>query len=284
MNLTILYRGPLSSCNYGCLYCPFAKQKESSTELALDEQALTRFVTWIVDRPPTDEIVIFFTPWGEALIRPWYQQAINHLSHLPQITKVVIQTNLSATLDWLADGNHNRIAVWATYHPEWVSQERFLRKCDQLELFNVRYSVGMVGFPRFKPYMQAMRHALPDHVYLWINAVKKELPILSAEDYQFFQTIDPLFHHNTHYYPSYGQACHTGASVISVDGTGAVRRCHFIKQPLGNLYEAGFEQCLQTRPCSNQTCHCHIGYVHLDYLGLDKVFGMGILERIPINL
>ncbi|MEO0844412.1 MAG: radical SAM protein, partial [Cyanobacteria bacterium J06643_5] len=34
--------------------------------------------------------------------------------------------------------------------------------------------------------------------------------------------------------------------------------------------------------CSNDTCHCHIGYVHLDYLELDKVFGDGILERIPV--
>ena len=26
----ILYRGPLSSCNYGCEYCPFAKHAESA--------------------------------------------------------------------------------------------------------------------------------------------------------------------------------------------------------------------------------------------------------------
>ena len=29
MNLSILYRGPLSSCNYGCEYCPFAKHRET---------------------------------------------------------------------------------------------------------------------------------------------------------------------------------------------------------------------------------------------------------------
>lgn len=42
-----------------------------------------------------------------------------------------------------------------------------------------------------------------------------------------------------------------------------------------------YHNCLFDRTCTNQTCHCHIGYVHLEYLELDKVFGSGILERIP---
>ena len=39
---------------------------------------------------------------------------------------------------------------------------------------------------------------------------------------------------------------------------------------------------VRVRLCTNGTCNCHIGYVHLDYLELDKVFGERILERIPI--
>jgi hypothetical protein len=34
-------------------------------------------------------------------------------------------------------------------------------------------------------------------------------------------------------------------------------------------------------PFANATCHCHIGYVHLDELELNKVVAGGILERIP---
>ncbi|MEN8446791.1 MAG: radical SAM protein, partial [Cyanobacteria bacterium J06555_13] len=30
MNLSILYRGPLLSCNYGCEYCPFAKRQQTA--------------------------------------------------------------------------------------------------------------------------------------------------------------------------------------------------------------------------------------------------------------
>jgi hypothetical protein len=40
---------------------------------------------------------------------------------------------------------------------------------------------------------------------------------------------------------------------------------------------------LQPRACTNATCGCHIGYVHLDYLELGKVFGSGLLERVPLE-
>jgi len=50
MNLSILYRGPLSSCNYACGYCPFAKRTETPTELAHDRACLERFVAWVGGR------------------------------------------------------------------------------------------------------------------------------------------------------------------------------------------------------------------------------------------
>ena len=40
MKLSILYRGPLSSCNYGCEYCPFAKHTETQAEHDADRAAL----------------------------------------------------------------------------------------------------------------------------------------------------------------------------------------------------------------------------------------------------
>ena len=40
MHYMVLYRGPLSSCNYGCVYCPFAKKNEAYAELAGDRAAL----------------------------------------------------------------------------------------------------------------------------------------------------------------------------------------------------------------------------------------------------
>jgi len=65
-HLNVLYRGPLSSCNYGCLYCPFAKHHETATELAKDRSCLKRFTSWIV-RQSDQTLSVLFTPWGEAL-------------------------------------------------------------------------------------------------------------------------------------------------------------------------------------------------------------------------
>jgi hypothetical protein len=65
-----------------------------------------------------------------------------------------------------------------------------------------------------------------------------------------------------------------------VDGDGTMRRCHFIRAPIGNLYERGWEAALHPTPCTNETCGCHIGYVHMPELGLYDVFGDGVLERV----
>ncbi|MBW4509648.1 MAG: STM4011 family radical SAM protein [Scytonematopsis contorta HA4267-MV1] len=280
MHLNILYRGSLISCNYGCEYCPFAKRQQTAAELAIDKQALERFVNWISENPQ-HQFSILFTPWGEALIHPWYQQALIKLTKMPNVNKAAIQTNLSCQLDWVEECNKDKLALWATFHSEWVLYDRFLAKCFELDKRGIKFSTGVVGFPKFKEEIASLRRDLPEHIYLWINAVKAELPNLSQEDREFFQSIDPLYELNTQHYPSFERSCRAGESAISVDGDGTMRRCHFIKEPIGNIYDPDWSAALFDRPCTNQTCHCHIGYVHLDYLELDKVFGSGILERIP---
>lgn len=280
MNLTILYRGSLISCNYGCEYCPFAKRSQPASELAQDCQEVQHFTQWIKTQT-NHQFSILFTPWGEALIHPWYQQALIQLSHLPNVKKVAIQTNLSCQLHWITQSNQKNLALWCTFHPQWVSRKQFLSQCLKLDQTGIRFSVGIVGFPHFKTEIAALRQELPPHIYLWINAVKKDLPHLSLEDRHFFESIDPLYPINTHHYPSFGKSCRTGTSVFSVDGKGTMRRCHFIQTPIGNIYDPNFQTALFERPCTNQTCHCHIGYVHLDQLKLDQTFGNGLLERIP---
>lgn len=93
--------------------------------------------------------------------------------------------------------------------------------------------------------------------------------------------IDALFPFSRHPHRSAGSACRTGSSVISVDGEGTVRRCHFVRTPLGNLYDGTFRAALTPRPCPLAVCDCHIGYVHLETLPLYDVFAGGVLERVP---
>jgi hypothetical protein len=282
MTLSVLYRGPLSSCNYGCDYCPFAKRAESAAELTHDRQCLERFVGWVGGRT-RDEIGILFTPWGEALVRRWYQDALVTLTRLPHVSKVAIQTNLSGKLDWVGRCDRSKLALWCTFHPTETTRDRFLTKCRELSAAGVRYSVGVVGLKAHFADIAALRAELPPSVYLWVNAYKREPDYYSPEMVAELTRVDPLFPMNNRYHASTGQRCRTGESVISVDGDGIVRRCHFVKRPIGNIYHPDFDSCLAERPCPNDTCGCHIGYVHLEPLGLARRFGAGVLERIPIE-
>lgn len=280
MKLTILYRGPLSSCNYDCWYCPFAKHVESRAEHAADDRALARFLDW-VEAWRDGWISVLFTPWGEALIRRRYQRALARLTHMPHVRKAAIQTNLSCRLDWLDECDLSRLGLWATYHPGQVDRDRFLDKCGQLHGLGARFSVGAVGLKEHADEIEALRRALPEGVYLWVNAFKRRPDYYAEQDVARFVAVDPLFEVNNQRHPSRGRACLAGESAISVDGDGTARRCHFIREPIGNLYAEDIRAALRPRPCTAETCGCHIGYVHMPELELYEVFGEGVLERAP---
>lgn len=279
MNLSVLYRGPLSGCNYSCNYCPFAKTKNTREELQDDTRKLNRFVDWIENNPGI-QFSILFTPWGEALIRKSYQQAMRRLSHMENVSKVAIQTNLSCRLDWLTEVNKEKTALWATYHPGEISRRKFLDQCTRLGELGVSYSVGVVGFREVIPEIEALRAELLPDVYLWVNALKKQEHYYTDEEKARLIEIDPLVTHNMIHHASQGKACRTGHTVISVDGDGTMQRCHFVKESIGNIYDPDFRSALFPRACTNATCGCHIGYVHLDHLKLYDVYGDKVLERI----
>lgn len=283
MNLSILYRGPLSSCNYGCPYCPFAKHHENAAEHRADAAALDRFLGWVEAQAGKHTLSVFFTPWGEALIQRRYQAAFIRLTNLPHVAKVTIQTNLSCKLGWVEQCDKSRMALWTTYHPGEVARDRFLSQCRELTARGVAYSVGVVGMREHIEEIEALRGLLPDDVYLWVNAYKRLPEYYTPDDLARLEAVDPLFPVNNLRHPSAGRACKTGESVFSVDGDGTMRRCHFIREEIGNLYSPDWETALRPRPCTNDTCGCHIGYVHLPHLGLEATFGAGILERIPVE-
>lgn len=276
--LAILWRGPLSSCNYDCPYCPFAKRPVDRAELAADEAALARFVGWARDFGAP--LSVFFTPWGEALVHRHYQRALIDLSALPHVRRVAIQTNLSMKLGFLRDCDPAKVGLWSTYHPGETPLGRFVAQVRVAVAAGARLSAGVVGQPDAIGAIEALRAALPPDVYVWVNRVR-------GVDYNDAEVarlvaVDPLFRVNLDRpYPSAGRPCLTGERVVSVDGAGDVRRCHFVDDVLGNLYDPRFREVLRPRPCPNESCRCHIGYVHLPELGLYDVFGDGVLERIP---
>lgn len=273
--LTLLYRGPLASCNYACSYCPFAKQRDSRADLARDARALERFVTWVAAR--ARETSVFFTPWGEALIRKSYQRALARLSRLEHVRRVAIQTNLSAPLGFLDECRIERVGLWCTFHPTQISLPRFVARCAELTERGVPYSVGIVGRLDQVELAERLRRELPPDVYVWVNADRRAS--YDAAQVAQLTAVDPLFGYNLTPAASLGADCAAGHDAVSVDGDGNVRRCHFLPEVIGNLYSADFEQCLRPRACSNASCTCHIGYVHRRDLPLARIFGDGVLER-----
>ncbi len=280
-HLSLLYRGRLSSCNYDCPYCPFAKTRDTRATLQRDAADLARFVDWVEHDAPAD-ISVLFTPWGEALVRRHYREAMTRLSHLPHVRRVVAQTNLCIGLDWLDHVDRDRLALWCTYHPGQVRREAFVARCLRLRERGVRFSVGMVALHEHADEIARLREALPADVFLWLNAYDERGPgYYDAADTARHLAIDPWFGYNLEPPPSLGAACRAGEDVVSVDGDGEVRRCHFVATPLGNLYDGSFLGRLGARPCPRAACDCFIGYVHRKDLPFGEAFAGGQLERVP---
>ena len=280
--LSLLYRGRLSSCNYDCAYCPFAKTRDSRATLQRDAADLACFVDWATQQITT--LSVLFTPWGEGLVRRHYREAMIALSHLPQMRRVAIQTNLCIGTRWLDRIDTRSFALWCTYHPSQVSLSTFVGRCLDLRRRGIRFSVGMVALRELFDEIEVMRAALPADVPMWLNAYDQRTPdYYKAADVARLTAIDPHFGYSLAPAPSMGAACATGESVLSVDGDGNVRRCHFVAEALGNLYDGSFAARLGPRPCPNRACDCFIGYVHRKDLPFARDYAGGQLERVPVR-
>ncbi|QQQ03445.1 STM4011 family radical SAM protein [Lysobacter enzymogenes] len=280
MHLSVLYRGRLSSCNYDCGYCPFAKTYDSREALRRDAADLARFVDWAGAQRM--QLSVLFTPWGEGLVRRHYRQALVALSRMAHVRRAAIQTNLCVGLRWLDDADLARLALWCTYHPSQVTRAAFLARCRELDRRGVRHSVGMVGLLEDLDEIEAMRRELPATTPMWVNAFDPRPPdYYDAAQIARIEAIDPHFRYNLAPAPSLGAPCLTGESVVSVDGDGDVRRCHFVDQPLGNLYDGSFAAQLRQRACPNARCDCYIGYAHRPDLPFQRDYAGGVLERVP---
>lgn len=280
--LSLLYRGTLESCNYDCPYCPFAKRQDSRARLEKDAREVARFVAWVGTQ--TRPISILFTPWGEAIVRRHYRQAVTDLSRMAHVRQVAMQTNLSGPLGWLAQAGEGKVGLWCTYHPGQTSLERFLERCARLDRMGVAYSVGVVAMREHFDAIRALRAALPAQRYLWLNAYDRRGPgYYRPEDIAWLDGLDPWFRFSRTPAPSRGKDCRAGATALSVDGDGELQRCHFLPERLGNLYQDDLATILVDSPCTRFKCDCYIGYAQRDDLPFHADFGETVLARIPLQ-
>ncbi len=275
-SLTLLYRGSLSSCNYACEYCPFGKTAFDVEALKADSLELERFVNHIEQGQYAD-LSLMFIPWGEALIHKHYQQAMIRLSRVFAIRTVVTQTSLTVRPDWLRDSHAEKIAFWCTFHPTQTTLDAFLSRLDVLNVRSIRYSVGIVGRDDFYDVGLQLRKKLPPHVALWVNPLDDDIDAYTPDRIKQWSQIDPVFSHTAKKRLTKDTKCRCGTSVFTVSGNGDMRRCPFVNEIIGNLYENEIPTI--TEHCPNEQCNCYIGYAHWESDSFRDMYGDNILVR-----
>ena len=279
----IYYRGKLNSCNYTCSYCPFGKKSHPTSKMR-DKQAWSRFIT-AIEQWEGETLQLFVIPYGEALIHRYYREGIIQLASLPQVTGISCQTNLSFPADeWLnelrtAPALINKIKVWASFHPEMTSVEKFVRQLHTLHNAGIQVCAGAVGNPLAKNILADLRNTLSPDIYLFINAMQGLKSPLSNEDIRFFTQLDNLFEYDLRNAPAQWENCSGGRSACFIDWKGDIFACPRSKVKIGNLYRS---QKLDTSlSCQRKVCDCYIAFSNLTNHPLHSIMGKGTFWRIP---
>lgn len=271
----VYYRGMIDFCNYRCSYCPFAKRTARAECLDRERELLGKLRT---ELQTIDEVGLMITPYGEALIHDFYQEAIAEIASLPNVRKVGVQTNLSFDAEAFLrriEGVQDKVVLWATCHTECTSTEAFAKKVHTLQP-EIELSVGMVATGENEEDLRRLRSQLPPTVYLWLNGMDRRRRIFSDETIDRLRTIDPMFgtefarrreavrQENRGFLRCHSSECrYVDAGIVS-------NRCFFQKK------RAVPEDCDDHR-----ICDCYLGYSNFDEPAMNFFFGEGLAFRVP---
>lgn len=279
----ILYRGSLKSCNYHCSYCPFSKHRISSRELEKDQAQWQDFVRILEKRAKALGIrALMVTPYGEALIHPWYFDGFARISRMDEIDAVGAQTNLSFPVKEAVaafgekGGVFEKLRIWATFHPEMTEVSQFADSCRQLKEAGISFCVGAVGVPENLDLLRRMRRALPEDTYLWINRMDGLRRPYTPEEKRDFEEIDPYFFRELLPVPANCAICE---GRLLVEGNGSIHTCN-----ISPVMEERWEESLDAIPkpvCSKSRCTCYLAYGGRAELINQMLFGPYPLFRIP---
>ncbi len=300
---TVLYRGSLKSCNYHCSYCPFSKKPLSDKELRKDREQWDIFIrTFKKGSGEMGVGALMITPYGEALIHPWYWEGLAHISALPWIEAVGAQTNFSFSAEkslgifTAAGGIPEKLRLWATFHPEMTTVLEFAKKCGQMKDRGILLSAGAVGVPENLKLLQELRKELPKEIYLWLNRMDGLGRPYTEEEIEACLRIDPYFLRELTPPPAEETHCRER---LFVEGDGRLRLCN-IGQVLDERWEGicqraeksfaevqerdGEKQVwdfAQEPKCKRKRCTCYLAYGGREEEWNRMLFGSYPLFRIP---
>ncbi|WBW98356.1 STM4011 family radical SAM protein [Oceanirhabdus sp. W0125-5] len=283
MAYTLYYRNFMRNCNYKCSYCPFAKVIANEKSIKRDKEYFNKFIQFI--GASSKEFKIFFAPKGEILIHEYYKEGLIYLSSLKNVKEIVVQTNLSGSLNWLKNCNREKLILWTTYHPKEVDALSFFSRVKELVNYNIPFTVGTVGTKENFIKIEEMGKLLSDlgnkKPYYWINAFKDKNNYYNDKDIEFLKKFDSLFEINLENYKSKNLECRAGENVYLVEWNGNLNSCWQDKRKLGNLYKDDLDDISTTTYCNKQICGCFIGYNHIKSLKLEEVYKTSLIGRIP---
>ncbi len=280
---TLLYRGSLKSCNYQCSYCPFSKHARSERELVKDSVQWRDFIHRLEERAEELRVrALMVTPYGEALIHPWYWEGLAAVSAKDAIDAVGAQTNLSFSVEEalklyrFSKGVLEKLHLWATFHPEMTSVEAFAEKVRLLWKEGVILCVGAVGVPGQIGLLKQLRNALPKEIYLWINRMDGLQRAYTEEEIEGFLELDPYFLRELSPPVARVEQCQNR---LFVEGNGRLHTCNISR----NRKESWEE--IQTEwpepMCGRKLCSCYLAYGGREDLLNQALFGPYPLFRVP---
>ena len=296
----LLYRGSLKSCNYRCSYCPFSKRRSSEHELARDRSQWIQFYGSLAEgakeqSPKPGEGVderagggvderigarvgaVMITPYGEALIHPWYWKGIAAISSLETIDAVGAQTNLSFDAEEMLDlfdragGRRDKLRLWASFHPEMISAGRFSQQCERIVQAGVTLCAGAVGAPHNLDLIRHLREILPGEIYLWINRMDGLRRPYTQAERSAFQDIDPYFPQELKHRKASPANC---ADRLFAEGDGTLRLCN-ISRPVNKNRDGS------APVCGHSACSCYLAYGGRRDYEHHLAFGRYPLFRVP---
>lgn len=283
-----VYRGSLKSCNYSCTYCPFSKHGMYKAELEKDKRQWFSFIQSYCRQAGKKGIrALMVAPYGEALIHPWYWEGLAQASALSWTDAVGAQTNLGFPLGKMsrifqsAGGVAAKLKLWATFHPQMVSVEEFVRQCARLADMGVGLSVGAVGVPENIQLLKYLKSRLPTGIYMWINKMDGIGRPYAPGEVQAFLEIDPYFYREL--MPVAADASQCQGRLFAEAG-GRRRLCNISAAIDGGwegFFEAGSGQNSQPLSCGRKQCTCYLAYGGRENLQNRMLFGPYPLFRIP---
>lgn len=280
---TLLYRGSLKSCNYQCSYCPFSKHVMSKRELAKDSVQWRDFIHKLKREAEMLHVcALMVTPYGEALLHPWYWEGLATVSAVETIDAIGAQTNLSFSVEEAlklyrsSKGVLEKLHLWATFHPEMISIKAFVEKVKLLWEEGVILCVGAVGVPEQMGILKQLRMALPEEIYLWINRMDGLKRAYTEEETEEFLELDPYFLRELFPPVAKKKQCQER---LFVEGNGRLHTCNISR----NIKESWEEiQIKWPKPmCGRKLCSCYLAYGGRDDLLNQALFGPYPLFRVP---